>query len=120
MTWIQKPGPGPWVRSRDSATCTPRIRARGWARWRWRPISVSDVAARLSILAVHPVDIAARLSHHPRVAAAAALRAVDDERAWPQRHACQPARRDVDVGSCPHAPAQGLVGSATPSPIEDG
>src|SRR5258706_1687811 len=94
MNLIQKSGPGSSVRSSDSATCTPRIRARWSARSRCRPSRVREVAARLSIASAVTV-----VGHHPGVAAAAALRAVDDERAWLQRDASEAARRDVHLGA---------------------
>src|SRR5690348_17342093 len=114
MNRTQKSGPGSSVRSRDSATWTPRIRARWSARSRWRPSKVRDVAALLSI---RELEIVVR--HHPRVAAAAALRAVDHERSGLERDPGQAARRDIDLGAGEDEGTQVLVASAQLAAIED-
>src|ERR1700704_1191343 len=91
MNLVQNSGPGSSVRSRESATCTPRMRARWSARSRCLPSSVSEVAARLSIGALSV------FGHDPCVAAAAALGAVDDQGAILERNPRQPPGRDVSV-----------------------
>src|SRR5260370_10406018 len=115
MKPIQKSGPGSSVRSSDSDTWTPRMRARWSARSRWRPSKVSDVAARLST-AVYPVFI---VGHHPGVAAAPALRAVDDQRARLQSHACEAATGDMNFAAGQDERPQVLVGAAQPAAVED-
>src|SRR5438309_8838868 len=113
MKPTQKSGPGSSARSSESETCTPRMRARWSARSRWRPSRASDVAARLSIGTLELV-----VRHDPSVPAAAALRAVDDERTGPQRDARQAARGDVNVGPCEHERSQVLVAWSERSAVE--
>src|SRR5207245_1633788 len=118
MNRVQKSGPGSSVRSSDSATCTPRMRARWSARSRWRPIRVNDVAARLSI-AFHLGRLTIVLCHHPRVAAAATLGAVDDERSRSERHAGQAAGGDVDIGPGEDERAEVLMRTPKLAAVED-
>src|SRR5487761_1469712 len=90
------------------------MRARWSARSRWRPSKVSEVAARLSIRALRLV-----LGHHPRVAAPATLRAVDDERTLLEGDSRQPARGHVNLGTGEHERAQVLVRAPQAAAIED-
>src|SRR5438552_3528506 len=113
MNRVQKSDPGSSALSRDSETCTPRIRARWSARSRWRPSSVSDVAARLSTAVLEIV-----VGDDPRVPAAPALRAVDHERPGLQGDAGQPARRDVLVRACEHERPEVLVAAAKAAAVE--
>src|SRR5437868_3661417 len=115
MKRTQKSGPGSSLRSRERATWTPRIRARWSARSRWRPSSVRDVAARLSIRGLEVMVV----GHDPRVAAASALRAVDHQRPGLEGDAGEAARRDVDVGPRQHERAEILVAAAEPAAVKD-
>src|SRR5437762_8788052 len=118
MNRSQKSGPGSSVRSSDRETWTPRIRARWSARSRWRPSNVSDVAARLSIAVLEFTRWRVFLGHDPGVAAAAALRAVDHQRAWPERDPGEAARGDVDVGTGEHERPQVLVTAAKAAAVQ--
>src|SRR2546423_9989773 len=115
MKRTQKSGPGSSLRSSERDTWTPRIRARWSARSRWRPSSVRDVAARLSIGGLEVVVV----GHHPRIAAASALRAVDHQRAGLEGNARQSAGRDVDVRTGEHERAEVLVAAAEPTTVQD-
>src|ERR1700686_3599127 len=90
------------------------MRARWSARSRWRPSSVSEVAARLSIGVLRLV-----LGHDPRVPAPATLRAVDDQRAVPEGDSGKPARGHVHVWAGQDERAKVLVRAAQPVAVED-
>src|SRR5579859_2031713 len=114
MNRFQYSGSGSSLLSSDCATCTPRIRARWSERSRWRPSRASEVAARLSILAVQRV-----VRHHPGVPAAAALRAVDDQGAWLERDAGESTGSDAHVGPGEDERTQVLVCAPQPAAVED-
>src|SRR5205807_9401433 len=59
------------------------------------------------------------LRHHPRVAAAATLGAVDDQRSRSERHAGQAAGGDVDIGPGEDERAEVLMRAPKLAAVED-